>query len=135
MSWGITFIISGIIVLTLMSEIKEIGDKQVVIKHTFGKEFVISYNNINSCIVSYSYRGAEIEVNLRDSSGKNTTHNFLIWRTSKDVFFSRVNKLAKKCDVYVERWPRFWKKERWKQIQVSSTWVPFDERDKKNTNA
>jgi hypothetical protein len=128
------FLINLITIFTDSSEILEVGDDKLIIKKKFGRDYAIYYNQIKHCVVCPSMRGTNIEIDIRDNKSNVSKFAFYFW-VNTDRLNAHINKLSEKCDVYVWRWSRFWKGEqKWKPVKVSSTWVPFDERDKKNTN-
>jgi hypothetical protein len=132
-----TFIFCGLLLLlglitlsTGFCEIKEIGEEKLILKRQSSREYIIPYNQIKCCVVYPTYRGANLDVNVKKNN-KVITLRFGFWLAG-DIFYSKINKLSEKCDVYVWRWTRFWEgKKRWTPVKLSSTWVPFEERDKK----
>ena len=123
------FLVNVIILFTNATAVLEIGNDNLVMKKKSGKDYTLAYARIKHCAV-YPTRGTIIEIDAEDNKHdiNRLTFYFL---TDTDRLYSQINELSTKCNVYVWRWWKFWKgEEKWQPVEPSTTWVPFDERNK-----
>lgn len=128
--FGFILVISIPIGIVAQTETIIVGKNELMIKTKNGKEHKFPYGGIEEVSVDLYYQNADFCVKTKGENGMIRTYAFFTWPPG-DVFLSKINLLSEKCKVYTWRWSRFWlRKKRWEIMELSSNWIPFEEREK-----